>query len=176
MTIYRYLDDKDALLDGVVEQVWNEVSATFGPGVEWDSALRGYAEALRASLRAHPRAAPLLLTRPVMARASLVAFEALIELLREAGFDDQSAARLVRAVTMVVLSDVASTHGFHALNKMSATSDDTDTWITLARALPADTPTSLVRTAALICAPEEADADMAFMLDLVITGATGLQH
>lgn len=169
MTLYRHVDGKDALLDGIVELIWDEVPALVDDQ-DWADAIRAFAAALTAAIDAHPNAVPLLLTRPVMSRATLEAFSALLERLGDAGVDDHHAARLVRAVNSVVLSDAAVGATF----PITRADAGPDAWITLAQRLPDDTPPHLVRTASAVCAPGEAGSDADFLIELLISGARQL--
>jgi AcrR family transcriptional regulator len=65
MTLYHYLPNKDALLDGIVERVTAQAETRFGDG-PWDRTLTEYARSLRATLLRHPGAAALVATRPAV--------------------------------------------------------------------------------------------------------------
>lgn len=66
MTLYHYLPNKTALLDGLVELVVPAVRPSFdGPAGEWPLRLREFAVAFRAELLRHPGAITLVATRPV---------------------------------------------------------------------------------------------------------------
>ena len=178
MTLYRYVDGKEALLDGIVETLWRQVAQVRLEVSDWGDALRSFAASLRAVVQAHPTATGLLLTRPAVPRPTLEAFEALLDLLRDAGFEDRDAARLIRVVTSVVLTEAAGALTYRDLAPQTghATPEPVDGWISLAQLLPDDTPANLVRTAYLICAPQEAGDDVAFLVDLVLKGAQGLHR
>lgn len=178
MTLYRHVDGKEALLDGIVESLWRQVAQQRLEVSDWADALRSFAASLRAVVRAHPAATALLLTRPAVPRPTLEAFEALLDLLRGAGFDDRDAARLIRVVTSVVLTEAAGALTYRALAPQpdDPAPEPVDGWISLAQLLPDDTPANLVRTAYLICAPQEADDDVTFLIDLVLKGAQALDR
>ena len=55
MTLYHYLPNKDAVLDGLVERVMAEAETGLADG-PWDQALTSYARSLRATLLRHPGA------------------------------------------------------------------------------------------------------------------------
>lgn len=173
MTLYRHVEGKEALLDGVVELIWDEVPAP-DDEQDWADAIRAFAAALTGAMDAHPNAIPLLLTRPVMSRAALEVFTSLLERLTDAGVDDHHAARLVRAVSSVVLSDAAAGATFRVSGGAEQPATGPDAWITLAQRLPADTPAHLVRTASAVCAPNEASSDVDFLIELLISGARQL--
>src|SRR5947209_5534948 len=70
MSIYRHFQNKDALLDGVADVLWEEIEL---PGSEagWEELLRSIATSLRALGHAHPHAYPLLLNCQILPLAAL---------------------------------------------------------------------------------------------------------
>jgi AcrR family transcriptional regulator len=103
MTVYRYVESREALLDGIVEAVLGELKVEPGPEGDWQQHLREYAYGLRRLALAHRQVFPLLVTRPLaspLARrplGSLKAIEALLEVLIQAGFSDGCALYAYRA-------------------------------------------------------------------------------
>ncbi|MFD0330871.1 TetR/AcrR family transcriptional regulator C-terminal domain-containing protein [Streptacidiphilus monticola] len=92
MTLYHYVPNKDALLDGLVEQVFaaaapalDHTDTTQG-APDWRAALRGYATALRTGLLRHPAVLPLAASRPAATPAALDDVEASLRMLTAAGF------------------------------------------------------------------------------------------
>lgn len=63
MALYRHVDDKNALLDGLVELLLTEYPLPQATG-EWDERLTVLADGIRDTARRHPAVFPLLLTRP----------------------------------------------------------------------------------------------------------------
>jgi AcrR family transcriptional regulator len=99
--IYRYAPNKQALLDGVVEQVMSRL--TVDPGhPDWRAQLHRDADAYRELVLAHPAVLPLIATRPLRTplarrpRAVLRHAEDVLELLCRAGFDGPTAGRVYR--------------------------------------------------------------------------------
>lgn len=178
MAIYRHVKGKDDLLDGVVERLWHEVPPPPRRPDAWAEPLRDYAHGLRAVVNAHPSAAPLLLTRPVMPRSALEATHTLLSNLQDAGFDELRAARILRSVSSAALGDALAAVTYRTLAQCPAppeSASETDAWIAISQALPADTPTELVRTAYAVCACEP-DSDFTFVLDLILQGAQELKR
>ncbi|MBB2745346.1 UNVERIFIED_ORG: AcrR family transcriptional regulator [Microbispora rosea subsp. rosea] len=65
MTLYYYVPNKDAVLDGLIDMAVSRVTVEpVGPWREW---LRAFAVAIRRELLAHPALLPLVATRPVLA-------------------------------------------------------------------------------------------------------------
>jgi AcrR family transcriptional regulator len=99
MSLYRYVQDRDELLDAVVERIVNELADD--PGVQlrpvngWRPYLTGMAHGVRRYARAHPHAFPLVATRPPAAPwvnpplRSLRWVEAMLTGLAAEGFSDE---------------------------------------------------------------------------------------
>jgi TetR/AcrR family transcriptional regulator, tetracycline repressor protein len=99
MSLYRYVKDRDELLDAVVERIVNELADD--PEVQphpvegWRPYLIGMAHGVRRYARAHPHAFPLVATRPPSAPwvnpplRSLRWVEAMLTGLAKEGFTDE---------------------------------------------------------------------------------------
>src|SRR5580692_8959317 len=97
MTLYHYVPNKAALLDGLVEWVLQH-SAPASPlagSLSWDRMLRRYAQALRTTLLGHPGVLPLFFTRPAVTPQTLQAVENGLRALTDVGF------ALPRALDMI---------------------------------------------------------------------------
>jgi AcrR family transcriptional regulator len=172
MALYRHVRNKDALLDGVVEKLWDEVPAPPRRHDGWTEPLRSFAFALRAAISNHPRAATLLLTRPVLLRRPLEAFDTLLANIRDAGYDDEHATQILRSVIATAYTDAFAGLTYRCVAGTAATApSDTDTLITLTQLLPPDTPPHLVRTAHAIYGVCQPATDFTYVLDLILTGA-----
>lgn len=62
MSLYHYVDGKDDIVDGMVGRVFDEVERP-DPAAAWKDAIRGRARSLRAALRRHPWAIPIMESR-----------------------------------------------------------------------------------------------------------------
>ena len=113
MALYRYVPGREALLDGVVESVVDEL---FGdPDVHlqahagWVDYLQRLAHGLRRIALAHPEVFPLVATRPPAAPwvrpplRSLRWIESMLEVMTDAGFSDENAAAVYRAFSSFLL-------------------------------------------------------------------------
>ncbi|RFU88559.1 TetR family transcriptional regulator [Streptomyces triticagri] len=111
MALYHHVPNKDALLDGMVEQVVAEaVPEEFGPA-NWQEGLRTYAAALDAALAAHPQVVPLLMSRPAVTPRNLQLMETVVGALHGAGFPLRRALDVVYAVTSFVIGHAAAQGG-----------------------------------------------------------------
>ncbi|MFG1947070.1 TetR/AcrR family transcriptional regulator [Nonomuraea sp. NPDC048826] len=107
MTLYHHVPGKDALLDGLVEQLLTRVAPPVFESGSWRDGLRGYADALLAALLAHPHLIPLVVTRPAVTPANLRAMESGLAFLRGAGFPPATALDMLYAVIGFVVGHAA---------------------------------------------------------------------
>jgi len=110
MSLYRHVPSRDALLDGVAEQLAAEMD-TPDHGPDWAEALRSLAAELRSTGRRHPAAFELVGLRVLATGGALVPLERALASLRAGGFTPAraiSAQRLVIAYARgYVLSEIA---------------------------------------------------------------------
>lgn len=106
MSLYQHVGGKDALLDGLVEQLVTRVAPPPGAG-SWQEGLRGYAHALLDVLLAHPHVVPLVLTRPALTSRNLRVMEEGLRALRAAGFPLDRALDMLYAVAGFVVGHAA---------------------------------------------------------------------
>ena len=107
MALYRHVDDKNALLDGLVEMLLTEYPLPRAEG-EWDERLTALADGIRDTARRHPAVFPLLLTRPAVTPAARVVRDAVQAALREGGLPEAEVARAERLISTAVLGFAAS--------------------------------------------------------------------
>ncbi|MEV0713231.1 TetR/AcrR family transcriptional regulator C-terminal domain-containing protein [Asanoa sp. NPDC050611] len=87
MTLYNYVPNKDALLDGLVDRVMEIAFSGLPDPVsgDWVPWIREFAHKLRAALLAHPGVLPLAGTRPVNSPEALRTSERWLAAMRAAG-------------------------------------------------------------------------------------------
>lgn len=107
MTLYHHLPSKDALLDGLVEQL---VAGVAAPQFEssWQESLRSYAVGLRLALLAHPNLVPLVASRPAVTGQNLQVMESALQGLGAAGLEPADALDVLYAVTGFVVGHVVT--------------------------------------------------------------------
>ncbi|UQU65758.1 TetR/AcrR family transcriptional regulator C-terminal domain-containing protein [Couchioplanes caeruleus] len=113
MALYRYVPGREALLDGVVEAVVDELFGDPDVHLEahagWVDYLQRLAHGLRRIALAHPEVFPLVATRPPAAPwvrpplRSLRWIESMLQVMIEAGFSDEDAAAVYRAFSSFLL-------------------------------------------------------------------------
>lgn len=123
MALYRYTPNRAALLDGVAEQVLDELDIPTN-GSEWQLELRRIAHDFRALALAHPHVVPLLVTRPPMTPlglrplGTLRPLERILGLLTNAGFPPADALHVYRTYFGFLFGSV--------LNELQEVGQDTE--------------------------------------------------
>lgn len=172
MALYRHLDNKDALLGGITEKLWDEVPLPPRHDGDWKEPMRAFAFGLRAVITGHPATAALL-TQHGLVRRPLEAYDILLNNMRDAGYDDDRAVKILTAAVTAACADAFTTLAYPCGIAASGASSGTDALIALSQMLPPGTPAHLVRTAYAICTCEP-DANFTFLLDLILIGADDL--
>lgn len=85
MAIYHHVANKEAILDALVDGVFDEIRAPEATG-EWRDELAARARSMREAFARHPWAISLMETRANPGPANLAGHEAVLELLASAGF------------------------------------------------------------------------------------------
>jgi AcrR family transcriptional regulator len=124
MALYRHVPGREALLDGVVESVVDELygdpEVHFEATGGWQDYLHRLAHGLRRMALAHPEVFPLVATRPPAAPwvrpplRSLRWIESMLEAMTSCGFSDEAAAAAYRAFSSFLLGHLlleVSAHG-----------------------------------------------------------------
>jgi AcrR family transcriptional regulator len=91
MSLYHHVANKDDLLDGMVDLVFGEIELPTGEA-DWKAAMRRRAVSARAALRRHPWAIGLMESRSTPGPATLRHHDAVLGILRTAGFPVELAA------------------------------------------------------------------------------------
>ncbi len=113
MSLYGYVANREKLLDAVVdsllEELWADPRVQFQPESGWQDYLHRLAYGVRRFAVAHPRAFPLVATRPPDAPfvrpplRSLRWVDAFLHALRSAGFTDEAVLYAYRSFTSFLL-------------------------------------------------------------------------
>jgi TetR/AcrR family transcriptional regulator, tetracycline repressor protein len=111
MSLYSYVDNKQDLIEGVVEQVFKEMPLiTPGPG-SWQERLRINAAMFRSVLLRHPRAVRLVAGRPLITEGTVAFVESALVELRSIGLDLATADRVLEVIASFTLGHVAENLG-----------------------------------------------------------------
>jgi AcrR family transcriptional regulator len=102
MTLYNYVKDRSELEELVAEAAIAEVKV---PALsdDWCADVRAIAVAMWETVRRHPNAVPLVLTRRTVSASSYLAADRLIAALKQAGLSDEDVLASFRAVLGLVM-------------------------------------------------------------------------
>jgi AcrR family transcriptional regulator len=134
MTLYHHFPDKASIVDGVVAAIYAEVRLDGLPNsAPWTEQAAEAMRRFRTTLLKHPRALPLMSTRPVVGEAGWRAVELLMTIFRNGGLDRQPALR-----TLNCLASYTVGHCITRVGQAVADVPDVTTELELARvrALP----------------------------------------
>lgn len=107
MALYRHVESKEDLLDGVVERLLDEVPAP-DAALPWQEQLTSIGEGVRTVARRHPTVFPLLLQLPASTPHATRSRDRVVHALTLAGVPDDQVARLERLISTMVLGFAAS--------------------------------------------------------------------
>jgi AcrR family transcriptional regulator len=91
MSLYHHVANKDDILDGIVDVVFGEIELPTGEA-GWEAAMRRRAVSTREALRRHPWATGLMESRRTPGPANIRHHDAVLGVLRNAGFPVELAA------------------------------------------------------------------------------------
>ena len=170
MALYRHVESKEALLDGLADLILGELELPGPQADDWRLQLRAVAQSFRAALVAHPGVVHILLSRPLFTPAAGRTADAMLGLLRGAGFPLEQAVLLYQQLARFLLALVLlETGGGRRLSESERREQARITRITL-ETLPSSRYPHLVEAAPLLATPYHADAAFNAGLDLLIAG------
>ncbi|GAB7035720.1 TetR/AcrR family transcriptional regulator C-terminal domain-containing protein [Streptomyces sp. NPDC021749] len=125
MTLYHYVPNKDALLDGLVERLFSQAlpfadegaetdtdadadTATDIESADWRALLRTYAVSLRQSLLRHPGVLSFAVSRPAVTPTTLDAVERGLTVLTASGFPLGAAVHALNTLSLFVVGHTAA--------------------------------------------------------------------
>ncbi len=102
MSLYNHVENKDDVLDGMLELVMRQICIP-GPVAPWDDRLRALANEIRRAGLEHPGVLPLFGTRPIATAEGFAPVEAIHAILVDAGFATERGVHAVVYVAAFVL-------------------------------------------------------------------------
>ncbi|POM27556.1 Tetracycline repressor protein class H [Actinomadura rubteroloni] len=158
MSLYNHVPNKAALLSGVAEHVVAGMDLSFDAAEDWTDRARALARAFRAIAADYPRCMTIVLTQRIDSMVGLMPAERALALAAAAGFDEQTAVRVTRALMAYTLGTQLREAGMaKALGNRPDKFEDLD-----AERFPH------VSASAAELARSEPDADFEFGLDLLL--------
>jgi TetR/AcrR family tetracycline transcriptional repressor len=111
MSLYGYVQSKQDLVEGVVEQVFRQMPLVVpGPG-PWQDRIRRHAALYRQVLLDHPNAVRLVAGRPLVTEGTAAFVESALAELRSLGLDLDTADRVLGVIAGFTLGLVAEQVG-----------------------------------------------------------------
>ena len=170
MALYRYVDNKDALLDGLLDLAYGEVELPDPDTTDWWEGLVSIANSARRVLTSHPAAAALVVSRPEAGPHALRIIECILALLRRAGFDSEDAVQVQTTFTRFVLALISfETSLLPALSEDQREQKARRTRFEI-ESLPAAQYPNLIEAAPYIATPYDPDRSFAQALELLKAG------
>lgn len=170
MAIYRYVANKHALRDALIDTVLDQLVLPKRTRGTWIDRAKAFARSTRRLFHAHPAIVPLLASSPALSPGALRVYEATLRILRESGLDDEGVAEAYGTL-------FSYTFGFTALElgrtrpwaKLPrAALADRANWEAYARTLPREEFRVLIALAPYVSRFD--DAQFEFGLDVLLTG------
>ncbi|MBF6327651.1 TetR/AcrR family transcriptional regulator C-terminal domain-containing protein [Nocardia transvalensis] len=172
MVLYRHVPNKAAILDGVAEVVSAQLSVD-PSAADWVAQIRAVARDFRRLALAHPKAVPLLVTRPLATplgqrpTAVVRPLEDMLALLTRAGFSDVDALHIYRALFGFLYG-----HVLNELQEIVESPEETDELLRLGLYRLPIGEFPLVRGLAPILASYDGAAELERGLDILLAGLT----
>ncbi|MBM7774448.1 AcrR family transcriptional regulator [Actinokineospora baliensis] len=166
MSLYHHVANKDQLLDGITDLVYAEIGPPADTG--WRDAMRTRAFAVRAAMARHPWALRLVGSRPAPGLATMHHHDAVLGVLRRAGFSLALAAHAFSLLDAYI-------YGF-ATQEQSLPFDSGESPTELAQEILAHFPTDQFPYLAEMTARYVQDTDYTYAqefdygLDLILDG------
>lgn len=108
MSLYNHIPNKAALLEAVADWVGSQIVLPSSEEPHWDTRAWSLAYAFRDAARKYPNCMQIAMSRASMSPVGISSLEYAIGMLKEAGFDDESALRVVRTVTSFVMGAITT--------------------------------------------------------------------
>lgn len=166
MSLYRYVENKAALLDGIIESILSEMTVREADaGASWSEQIKAQARSLRATLRRHPKALSLFATRAAVTPETFAHVESALAVLRDAGF---SVVDSIRALQLVLAFTVGNTLSVFSMLPADEASGPRYEALDAGRF-------ARVREAAQALASWDVDGEFEFGLDAVVRGLDAMR-
>jgi TetR/AcrR family transcriptional regulator, tetracycline repressor protein len=111
MSLYGYVNNKQDLLDGLLERIYDELPRTVGATDRWQDQVRTTAQIFRQVLWCHPDTVGLVAAHPVPSRDGLELLDSAATALQEAGLDAPRAGEVVTVVLSFTIGHTANEIG-----------------------------------------------------------------
>jgi AcrR family transcriptional regulator len=170
MALYRYVDNKDALLDGLLDLAYGEVELPDPATTDWWEGLVSIANSARRVMARHPAAAALVVSKPEAGPNAVRIIECILALLRRAGLDVEEAVHVQTAFTRFVLALISfETSQLPELSQEQREQKARRTRFEIESLPPAEYP-NLIEAAPYVATPYDPDRSFSQALELLKAG------
>ncbi|MER5850945.1 TetR/AcrR family transcriptional regulator [Streptomyces sp. NPDC002012] len=173
--LYRYFRDTDELLLAVADELIGRTLRTWRPTGDWRADLRALGLRMYADYLAHPQAATLTCARVTGRAHEIRSVEAILGVLRGAGFPDAEAVRIYHVFVDQTLSFAALDASTLVLSEQ-ARAQEVRTWPETYARLPADTHPNIAATAGVLVAEMDRSGYPAALEMVLAAAAARLQR
>ena len=97
MSLYHHVRSKEALLDAMVERLWDNVELSLD-ATHWEDSMRQGMHVVRQGLLSHPNLLPMVATRPIMSQNPMVLVELSMAALVQVGFTAERSRQIVNVL------------------------------------------------------------------------------
>jgi len=166
MSLYNHVSNKGDLTDAMIDGVFAEIDLPSG-GTDWRTAMRHRAISVRKVLARHPWATGLMESRTTPGPATLRHHDAVLGILREAGFSIVLAAQASSVLDSYIYGFVLQERNLPATSMGSTKLAQ----VILARLATQDYPHGAEMTVEHVLQPGyDHDAEFEFGIDLILDG------
>ncbi|MET7646145.1 TetR/AcrR family transcriptional regulator [Streptomyces sp. NPDC005426] len=173
--LYRYFRDTDQLLLAVADELIGRTLRTWRPTGEWRSDLRSLGLRMHADYLAHPQAAMLTCARVTGRTHEIRSVEAILGVLRGAGFPDAEAVRIYHVYVDLTLSFAALDASTLTLPEQ-ARAQEAQAWPEIYARQPAHTHPNIAATAPVLVAEMSRSGYPAALEMMLAAAAARLRH
>jgi AcrR family transcriptional regulator len=111
MSLYNHVPSKEAMLDGVADEILSGLELDADPGADWRDRVRDLAHAFHRTAHAHPRSMSVVLSRSMDWTRSLPVIEQMLTIAEQAGFAQETAVRVMRTFMSYVMGTLMREEG-----------------------------------------------------------------
>ncbi|MEU9564454.1 TetR/AcrR family transcriptional regulator [Streptomyces sp. NPDC048161] len=173
--LYRYFRDTDELLLAVADELIGRTMRGWRPTGDWRADLRTLGLRMHADYLAHPQAATLTCARVTGRTHEIRSVEAILGVLRGAGFPDAEAVRIYHVFVDQTLSFAALDASTLVLTERART-QEVRTWPDTYARLPAGTHPNIAATAGVLVAEMDRSGYPAALEMVLAAAAARLGH
>lgn len=170
MALYWHFRSKNELLAGMVDGIYEKVDPTVDPSATWPEQLRTLLESTVRALAAHPSVATLFSGQAVPSENNLRVAEALLDILRRAGFSPAEATQIARHALGTIAELVTGAQATAPAEEPGELLDARQRSRLFLESLPPEHYPRVVEAAKPLSQCDDADTHHAFGLDLLLAG------